>query len=313
MLEQNFVGCLLGLAVGDALGSHYEGQTPDWIGQRFSSTKSLFDNLPEAPWSYTDDTQMAIGVAESLLKDGAIIEQSLCAAFVENYDPSRGYGRGARVVLNAMAAGEDHKFWANELFPGGSYGNGAAMRVAPVGLMFHDDLQQVRDQARLSSLPTHTHPLGIEGAQLLAVAVALCLEGSQVNKEDFFAKLKQIAIHPEYQEKLDRAQHAQDLDDVRLLGNGIAAQDSVVTAIACFALTPDSFEQVVGNAILLGGDTDTIAAMAGSLAGASLGEAAIPQFLLEALEDDHKGRTYIAELGRQLYACCISLMRTKPS
>src|SRR5689334_2351076 len=103
--EQRFVGCLLGLAVGDALGSHFEGQPPDWIRTRYPSPKSLAESLPETPWSYTDDTQMAIGVAEALVKDRAIVESSLCSAFVENYDPGRGYGRGARVVLNAMQEG----------------------------------------------------------------------------------------------------------------------------------------------------------------------------------------------------------------
>lgn len=299
-LDQKFTGCLLGLAVGDALGSHFEGQTPAWIGARFSSTNELLANPPIPPWSYTDDTQMAIGVAESLIKDGAIIEQSLCAAFVENYDPSRGYGRGARVVLNAMADGEDHKFWANEMFPGGSYGNGAAMRVAPVGLFFFDDRDRLHEEARLSSLPTHVHPLGIEGAQLIAHAIAICLTANTFDRDVFFSELTGRAVEPDYLAKLAVARNASCRDDLHQLGNGIAAQDSVVTAIGCFALTPNSYEQVIGNAILLGGDTDTIAAMSGAIAGAFLGEAAIPRKLVEALENNRKGRGYIATLARQL-------------
>jgi len=66
-------------------------------------------------------------------------------------------------AAQAMEEGQDYKHWANELFPGGSFGNGAAMRVAPVGLMF----EKLWEQARLSSLPTHVHPLGIEGYPLL--------------------------------------------------------------------------------------------------------------------------------------------------
>lgn len=126
---------MLGLAVGDALGSHFEAQSPEWISQRYPTSGALIKHPPEAPWNYTDDAQMAIGVAEALIKDGEIIEASLCNAFVSNYVPSRGYGRGygrgARVVLEAMEEGHDWKHWTNELFPGGSYGNGAAMRVAP--------------------------------------------------------------------------------------------------------------------------------------------------------------------------------------
>lgn len=57
--QDRFVGCLLGLAVGDALGSHFEGQSPDWIRNRYPTPESLIDNPPEAPWYYTDDTQKA--------------------------------------------------------------------------------------------------------------------------------------------------------------------------------------------------------------------------------------------------------------
>ena len=100
-------------------------------------------------------------------------EQELCAAFAENYDPARGYGQGARRVIEAMATGDD---WQELplVFPGGSYGNGAAMRaLAPVGLLFCDDLERVAAEAERSSRPTHVHPLGMDGARLIAIAVAI--------------------------------------------------------------------------------------------------------------------------------------------
>src|ERR1700722_13758591 len=103
---------------------------------------------------------MAIGIAETLVTHGQIIEERLCEAFVANYVPSRGYGRGARAVLEAMEEGRDYRQVAEHHFPGGSYGNGAAMRVAPVGLLFRDDRVQLWEQARLSALPTHLHLLG---------------------------------------------------------------------------------------------------------------------------------------------------------
>src|SRR5258708_34607628 len=116
---------------------------------------------------------MAIGVAEALIECGEIVEEKLCAAFVANYVPSRGYGRGVRVVLEAMEEGRDYRQVAAEHFPGGSFGNGAAMRVASVGLLFRDDRPRLGEQARLSALPTHVHPLGLQGAQILALAGAL--------------------------------------------------------------------------------------------------------------------------------------------
>lgn len=300
-LKDRFAGCLLGLAVGDALGGHFEGQSADWIGRRYRAPEALIANPPEAPWHYTDDTQMAIGVAEALVRQGQIIEQSLCEAFVENYEPHRGYGRGARVVLQAMQQGQDYKRQANEMFPGGSFGNGAAMRVAPVALLFHRNVDRLLEQARLSALPTHVHPLGIEGAQLLALAVAIALRDDPLDKRTLWAELRQRATTPDFQDRLSLAEQVRSAGDLLRLGNGIAAQDSVVTAIACFTLWPESYEHVIANAILLGGDTDTIAAMAGAVSGAHLGVHAIPGRFLQCLEDEHKGRSYLERLAEQLF------------
>jgi poly(ADP-ribose) glycohydrolase ARH3 len=87
-----------------------------------------------------------------------------------------------------------------------------------------------------------------------------------------------------------------------LFGNGVEATSSVVTAIACFGLTPDSFEETIGNAILLGGDTDTIAAMAGAISGAYLSRSPIPQLVIDRLENHNQGRAYIEQLAKDLYA-----------
>ena len=299
-LEDRFIGCLLGLAVGDALGSHFEGQSADWIARRYPTSRHLFDAPPDAPWNYTDDTQMAIGVAEALLQDREIVEESLCAAFVKNYVPSRGYGRGARVVLEAMQDGQDYRHWANELFPGGSFGNGAAMRVAPVGLYFHRDADRLWEQARLSALPTHVHPLGIEGAQLIALAVAIALRGAPHQREAFVRELAGRAETAEFQQRLKLAAQVQSRDDLLQLGNGIAAQDSAATAIACFLLSPDSYADTIASAILIGGDTDTIAAMAGAISGAYLGIDKLPPHYLTALEDGHNGRTHLHQLAQRL-------------
>src|SRR5688572_10798471 len=104
ILRDRFEGCLLGLAIGDALGGLFEAQTADGIRGRFPSTEKLIAYPQEEIW-YTDDTQMAIGVAEALIERGEIVEEVLCRAFVANYVPSRGYGRGARAVLDAMEDG----------------------------------------------------------------------------------------------------------------------------------------------------------------------------------------------------------------
>jgi len=261
ILRDRFEGCLLGLAIGDALGGRFEAQSPDAIRARFPSVESLIAYPQDEIW-YTDDTQMAIGLAESLVECGEVVEEPLCRAFVSNYLPSRGYGRGARAVLDAMEDGRDYRTIAEDYFPGGSYGNGAAMRVAPVGLLFRDDHKRLWEQARLSALPTHTHQLGIEGARLLALAVALGSTTESFDGDTFFGTLSAACDSQEYRAKLGEASRVKSPDDLASLGNQIEAIHSAPTAIASFALTPNSFEATIGNVILLGGDTDTLAAMA---------------------------------------------------
>ena len=299
-LENRFAGSLLGLAVGDALGAHFEGHAPEYIAKRYRSADELIHNPPPGELWYTDDTQMMIGVAETLVECGSIFHDEICKRFASNYVPQRGYGGGARIVLQAMLDGEDHDHLAANYFPGGSFGNGAAMRVAPVGLMFRHDTDQLWEQARLSALPTHVHPLGVEGAQVLALAVGLASTSQEIHRGAYLNQLADRCVSLEYSGPLRRSARPADPRDLGLMGNGIEATSSVVTAIAAFAMTPDSYEQTIGNAILLGGDTDTIAAMAGAISGAYLGADAIPSHLMETLEDRHQGKTYIRKLALQL-------------
>jgi poly(ADP-ribose) glycohydrolase ARH3 len=300
-LKERFLGCLLGLAVGDALGGKFETQSAAAIRARFPNTEALIDH-PQKEICYTDDTQMMLGVAETLISQGEITEQHLCEAFLANYVPSRGYGRGTRAVLEAMQEGRDHRSVAEQYFPGGSYRNGAAMRVAPVGLLFRDDFHRLREQARLSALPTHRHPLGIEGAQLLALAVALCSHVEQFERTDFFSELLSACASDAYRTKIEQAAKIQSPEELARLGNGIEALESVPTAIAGFALTPDSFEATVSQVIFLGGDTDTLAAMSGALSGAYLGIHRLPQRLVGLLESSPKGRVYLFDLASNLFA-----------
>lgn len=300
-LQDRFSGCLLGLAIGDALGGRFEAQTAEAIRARFASIDQLIAYPVDEIW-YTDDTQMTIGVAETIVAEGEIVEEHLCRAFAQNYVPSRGYGRGARAILEAMEAGRDYRTVAECYFPGGSFGNGAAMRVAPVGLLFRDDPQRLWEQARLSSLPTHRHPLGIEGAQLLAVAVALCSRADQFERTSFFRELVSRCESAEYREKLMDASRVETPDQLVGLGNQIEALHSVPTAIASFALAPESYEETIGNVILLGGDTDTLAAMAGALSGAYVGVSRLPPNLVRLLESSPRGRGYLEGLSEALFS-----------
>lgn len=297
-----FAGCLLGLAVGDALGAPYEGLTGFDIFHGFGPPAAVVKNPSGDTLYYTDDTEMMIGVAETLGACGTIDEAQLVRSFAQNYHPERGYGQGARKVLERMCRGRDWRALAATVFPGGSFGNGAAMRVAPVGLLFAGNPDEVWRQAEASALPTHTHPVGIEGAQVLALAVALLVRTEVFDRKAFYRALRARAVTEEFRWHLRVAARLRPGDPVSGLGSTLHAHRSVVTALACFANTPGDFEAAVGLAIGLGDDTDTVAAMTGALVGAFAGTAAVPPGLLEKLEDGPaKGRAYITALAATLF------------
>jgi ADP-ribosylglycohydrolase/Uma2 family endonuclease len=156
---------LLGLSVGDALGAR-------WEGTAFNPLRLAEDPaVGEAPIRWTDDTQMAVSIVDELLEHGTIDCDRLATAFARRYEPWRGYGRGMHSLLPMLRDGGDWRVHTTRLFPGGSYGNGSAMRVAPLGVFFHDrPLEQVVAEAERSAEVTHAHPEARAGAAAVAVA-----------------------------------------------------------------------------------------------------------------------------------------------
>lgn len=300
-LRDRFLGSLLGLAVGDALGAPYETLTAHEIFHEFGPPDVVASNPSGDTLRYTDDTQMMIGVAEALVEHGRIEPDALARAFAVNYRPDRGYGKGARRIIETIQAGGDWRAAAETVFPGGSLGNGAAMRVSPVGVVFCDDPDQVWEQARLSALPTHRHPVGVEAAQVLALAVALAARAEAIDRREFLTALLERAETEEIRWALKTAIRLRRGDSIAVLGHSVEAHRSTVTAIAAFAACPADYTLAVGRVIGLGGDTDTLAAMTGALCGAFGGLAAVPAPLVENLENQVKGRDYIRDLANRLY------------
>lgn len=297
-LADRFTGCLLGLAVGDSFAAPFEG-VPDWFIFAQHGLPERFMQFPlNDPMRYTDDTEMMIGVAETLADLGQIDADHLMGRFAANYTPDRGYGRGARKILDAVKEGEDWNAIAETNFPGGSLGNGGAMRVAPVGLLFHHDLDRVWEEAAKSAHPTHRHPVGIEAAQVMALAVALAVRSESIERKSFLKQLRERVRTEEMTWALDTAIGLRKGDQYSVLGSGLQAHRSVVTAIALFAVEGGDFMRAVGRCIALGDDTDTLAAMAGALCGALGGLAAVPY--VDKLEDGERGRTHIGDLAERL-------------
>ncbi|MCK4402343.1 MAG: ADP-ribosylglycohydrolase family protein [Dehalococcoidia bacterium] len=299
-LKSKFLGCLIGAAIGDGLGAWREGRRM----AKKEDTASLAERVEEL--AYTDDTHMTIAVVESLIQSRGFDGEHMAQTFIKNYEaePWRGYGPGPPRVFRMMKSGEPWDSAASKIYRGGSFGNGSAMRVAPIGLLYSNNPAKLREIAYKSSSITHSHELGKEGAALQAYAVALALNtpsDEEIDREAFLLKLQNFAQTQLYKEKIANTKELLGEQDrarvVAVLGNGIEALNSVPTAIYCFLKQPKSYKDSVIYAISLGGDTDTIASMAGAILGAYLGIEAIPQEWRLKLEN----KAYIEDLAEKLW------------
>jgi hypothetical protein len=153
-----------GLSIGDAFGEMFAYRphlAPEMLRQ---------NDLPAGPWFHTDDTEMAISIAAVLKSHGHIHQDALSKRFVRRFerDPERGYGKMTRVQLRENLAGQPWQVTSPGAFGGrGSMGNGGAMRVAPLGGYFADDLDRVVKEAKASSVVTHVHPEGVAAPRQL--------------------------------------------------------------------------------------------------------------------------------------------------
>ncbi|KAG9492844.1 ADP-ribosylhydrolase ARH3 isoform X2 [Eleutherodactylus coqui] len=335
MLVLRFRGALLGALVGDCLGAVFESREAVAARSVLSFVRGLEKrDWRKSALMYTDDTAMARSLVQSLLEKPPFDEKDLAQRFTTEYfnDPDRGYGLGVVHVFEKLQSGEYCNVFtpAKEQFNGkGSYGNGAAMRVVGVPLAF-PCVQDVIKYAKISGELTHASSLGYNGAILLALAVHYALQGN-LSRESFLGHLlsnmqeveadeksRSDAVGLElgefpYCNKLKKVKEFLDKGNVSCkdiideLGNGVSALDSVPTAIYSFlrCLDPvddvpkelNSLQRTVIFCILLGGDTDTIATMAGAIAGAYHGEDQIP----EIWRKNSEGYKDAENWGKQLW------------
>jgi poly(ADP-ribose) glycohydrolase ARH3 len=284
MKTDRIIGSVLALALGDASGAPYEGgilERAVWavIGKRNGKHR------------WTDDTQMTIDVIESLVACGCVDQNDLARRFSQSYQWSRGYGPSAARILKRIRRGQPWEVASRSVYRDGSFGNGGAMRAPILGLFFATDNEDELVKAvYASTVVTHAHPFGREGAVLIALATALAF--NDMSSEGIIEQLCQRAETPEFLSRLHTARawlqagsNVAPRTVASELGNGIAAVESCVSAIY-MALTfrNSSFNELLGFAIRLRGDVDTIAAMASAIWGAARGLNALPQALLEQLE-----------------------------
>ncbi len=283
-LRDRFEGCLLGLALGDALGAPLEGGLLERLAWKLIGTTRQGD------MRWTDDTQMSLDLAESLVARGAVDTDDLAGRFARSYRWHRGYGPGAAKLLKRLSKGADWRRANRAIFPAGSFGNGGAMRAAVVGLFYRGRPNALKEAARESARITHAHPLGIEGAVLVAWATAGAVAGespiavlrdasAQCELEPFVSRLEAARAW------LERDESPSPEEVSRRLGNGIQAVESCVTAVYVgLRHLHGAFAEMQEFAAACGGDVDTIGAMAGAIWGASNGFLRLPTHQLSKLE-----------------------------
>ncbi|XP_042903943.1 ADP-ribosylhydrolase ARH3 [Parasteatoda tepidariorum] len=256
-LAAKFRGCLIGSLIGDCLGAPFEGDFPiskSVLGNFFTN---ILNGETKQMLPYTDDTAMTLSVAKSLIENKKICPIDLAKRFVNVYfdQPTRGYGMNVLQVFETLKETEFQDVFlpAKMQFNGsGSYGNGAAMRIAPVALFAHDKEDDfIKNAVEQCSSVTHTHPNGYNGAilQCLAVHSALKLDSSkELDPIKFISELEEKMKKIETQSKTPYCDSLKKIREIYLkkqedmsseevakyLGNDVSALKSVPTAIYSF-------------------------------------------------------------------------------
>ena len=314
-----FKGCLLGLAIGDALGMPFEGWRPHWIHRKVGDKLNDFlpaprHNLGAGMW--TDDTKMALHLAESIVRCGGKVEpEDVARSYVAWFDSGdlRGIGNATFESIMRLKAGSS---WEDSGMRGKyAAGNGTAMRTAPVGLLDCLDPERLREDSRNDAIITHFNDEAITGSRAVNFLIAMgvisestgarpCARTSEtirlIDKTIAFIGGCDLAAN------LGKAKNLLEdgvQPDVALskLGTSGYVVETVASAVYCFLRTPNDFAETVSAAILAGGDTDTTGAVAGAISGAWNGVEGIPKRWVQGVESGEM----IMELAEKIYKIVI--------
>jgi ADP-ribosylglycohydrolase len=300
--RERAIGALVGLAVGDALGMPTQGLSPDRIRSTIGRVTGLLPAPPDHPiaaglpaGSVTDDTEQALLLADLLIEDRGRVDPGRFAGRLadwENRMRERGsldlLGPSTRKAVQAVLDGVPPEH-------AGRTGttNGAAMRIAPVGIATApDDLPALLDRVEEACLVSHATSVAIAGAAAVAAAVSAAVDGRSLGAAlalavraarggarrgtwaagaDVAARIAWVLDEVAVRDRPDAVPQL-----VTLVGTSLATQESVPAAFGVLALHPDDPWAACCEAAGLGGDTDTIAAMVGAIGGAVHGPAAFP-------------------------------------
>ncbi|MAZ66921.1 MAG: hypothetical protein CMF25_07405 [Kangiellaceae bacterium] len=269
---QKYRGCFKGLAIGDAFGAAYEG------GSIERAFWYLIGTTADGKKRFTDDTQMSIDLASSYLAREDIEQNDLASQFARSYRWSRGYGLGSAKILKGIRRGKAWQDLNCAQYKEGSMGNGAAMRAPIVALCHPVDDERLKEFSIQAAEVTHAHPIAKEGAYIVALATCMALKDR--DNQSILDTLIAHCDHAEYVNKLkicaswlSRSERQNKRTIKRHLGNGVLATQSCITAIYFgLGFRDSAFEDMLSGIAQLGGDADTIGAMAGALWGAFNGD-----------------------------------------
>ena len=279
---------LTGLALGDAVGAFFEfsqGKLSHYITNR---------KLPEGIWHWTDDTQMALSIYAVLRQCSRIDQDLLATSLAYRYERSRGYGMTTRAILQRIRKYKTWREQANIIFRGeGSFGNGGASRVPPLGAYFAEDLSEVITQARLSAEVTHAHLESIAGTIAVAVSTALAwifrLE-KDISRQMFLEQVIAYVPGSTIRDKLVLASNLGKKESVHqavsILGNGQNAtvQTTVPFALWCASDFSLNFADTIWQTLEGQGDCDTVCAIVGGITAMRVGYDGIPPMWQQSCE-----------------------------
>ncbi|NVJ24684.1 ADP-ribosylglycohydrolase family protein [Myxococcus sp. AM011] len=280
---------LEGLSVGDGFGERFfaaRSLVAEWVEAR---------RPPSAPWPYTDDTEMALSVVQVLDEHGQVEQERLARLFGTRYRANRyrGYGGTALDILERIHLGMHWLPASSQVFDGtGSKGNGAAMRVAPLGAYFAGDLRRAADEARLSAEVTHYHPDGQAGAMAVAVAAAWACQDAATRgpARNLFDVVLEYTPNGATRRGLEKARgwslETTPTAAAKELGSGfrVLSEDTVPFVVWCAVRHMEHYEDALWSTVSGRGDMDTTCAMVGGIVVLVTGRAAIPASWLEARE-----------------------------
>jgi len=297
LLEHRFTGCLVGIAVGDALGAPVE-EIPNRPTTVQRPVREMIGGgwLALAPGQITDDTEMSLCIARSIVENKTFDPADIAQRFVAWFeDSSIGTGRTIRAAMKQLKNGI---YWNKAGYTDvglHSKGNGSVMRCAPVALYDYKKIdlliRDTYDQSRI----THPSAECMDSAVFVNFLIKYVLEGKEKNKA-YDCALMCIKHHPSL---YNQYRAIPTLQEKKLAG---AVRDTVETAVHSFLTTTD-FETAILTAVNMGGDADTRGAIIGALAGAYYGENTIPERWKTKLVDRHKKPLYeeLRTLSRELY------------